>query len=575
MAGPGIPTNRTTSSTIAEHVTDHNTLATYVDKFDTTILSAGNGNHLKLDIATGTFKPGHGSIDNKLGAVVGDNSTDNSAVFAAAYSAAAGAAVTVSGFTNQRGRVTIEIPAGHFKIVSPGSLMSDLSISRSSGLTIRGQGREMTTIVFSPTTADQYLMDNNDDWLNVHFEDLTFHSTVSTASFMKSTSSGGAQNYTFSRVNWNGTWKYGIHMIGSNVNSEMTWVHCSVQDDWTAFLYSDAGTGSDQFLNYNFFGCQIEYATGNFIDMAKGGNINVWGGSFIHIGTGAANQTFFKLRGGDHFSGVQRLFVCGIRVEQRHVLSVLIDCEWKRGNVTFLSVDTDSQSAITNANTIVQAKFQGDPDVLPVIVWDGCTLIGKHSYQFNVNSWERARRVIYRACEIVHWSSAHDFLTIVNNGGTGNLGGNPPIEFQNCRGVISDSAQYPFDCTVNWQLARNATPREYRVSIKTPDGSLPNAAGGAHHVWLPLNAVITNVRFYMPAAGSSTSTTWTYVVKTSEGSPTTIATANPGTQWLNGFSVNVDTWFVCNSDVKRHLQLTATVIDQTSSSALCVVTYIA
>jgi hypothetical protein len=511
--------------------------------------------------------------------LAGDGTTDNSTAFAAQYLSATQAIdASQSAYfgSNRRGRKVIVLPAGTFKITTPGALMSDLGIPRTTGLVIRGAGRDMTNIVFSPTTADQYLMDNNDDWLHVTFEDLTFHSTVSTASWMKSTSSGGAQNYVFNRVNWTGTWKYGIDMQGSNTNSEMTWFHCGFNADWTAYLFSGASGTSDQFLNYNFFACQIEYSAGNFIDMAKGGNINVWGGSLIHLGSGATNQTFFRLRGGDHNSGVQRLFVLGSRLEHRHTNSMLIDCEWKRGSVTFISLDTDSQSGVTGMNNAVTAKFQGDPDVLPTIVFDNCPLIGKHSYQFNVNSWQRARRITYRSCEIVHWSSAHDFLTIVNNGATGNVGGTPPIRFEQCRtGLVTDSALYPFDCTVNWQLVRNARPQEYRVSVKKPAGGLPVAADPTEDVWLPLNAIITNVRFYMPAAGSSTSTTWTYTIKTSEGSPTTIATANPGTQWLNGFNVSVDTWFVCNSDVKRHLTLNATVIDQSSTSALCVITYIA
>lgn len=511
--------------------------------------------------------------------VVGDGSTDNSTVFSTHYAAVAAARdSSQTGYfgANGRGKKVIYLPAGTFKIVSPGALLSDLGIPRTEGLTIRGAGRQMTNIVFSPSSANQYLMDNNDDWLHVTFEDLTFHSTVSTASFMKSTSTGGAQNYVFNRVNWSGTWKYGIDMQGNNNNSEMSFFHCGINYDWTAFLFSGAST-SDQFLNYNFYACQVEYDSGNFIDMAKGGNINVVGGSFIHNGGGSVDQVFFKLRGGDHASGVMRLHVQDVRFEHRHIKSKLIESEWKRGTITFDNCDFESHAFLLGgAANLPHAIFQGDPDRLPQIAFRDCVgLFGKHSYQFNSGSWDYRRRIIYDNCEFALVSSAHDFITIVNNGSTGNLGGTPPIKFRDCRGLSTNGSEQPFDCTVNWQLTKNATPARHQVSIKTAEGSLPNVAAGAQHVWLPLNAVITNVRFYMPAAGSSTATTWTYVVKTSEGSPTTIATANPGTQWLNGFNVNVDTWFVCDSDAKRHLQLTATVIDQMSSSALCVVTYIA
>lgn len=511
--------------------------------------------------------------------MTGDGTTDNSTPVAAAFSSAAlGADGDQTYFDdNWRGRKVIRIGPGTYKITSPGALMSDLGIERTTGLTIRGAGRDMTNIVFSPGTANQYLMDNNDDWLHVTFEDMTFHSTVSTASFMKSTSSGGAQNYVFNRVNWSGTWKYGIELLGTNNNSEYSFFHCGIYADWTAFLFVAASGTSDQFLNYNFFACNVEYLAGNFIDMAMGGNINVWGGSLIHGGGGGSNQTFFKLRGGDHASGVQRLFVCGARIEHRHTNSVLIDSEWKRGNITFLSVDTEPNASVTGNDTAVKAIFSGSNSTLPSIEWIGCSLIGKHSYQFEVNSWDDARRINYRDCEIYHHTSAHDFITIVNNGGTGNVGGTPPIRFEGCRGLGSatDTALYPFDCTVSGLLTRNVALREHRVSIKKPNGGMPIVADPTEDCWLPLNAIVTNVRFYKPAGGASGSTTWTYTVKTSEGSPTTLATANPGTAWSSGYNVNTDTWFVCDSDAKRHLTLNATVITESASNQLCIVTYLA
>lgn len=506
-------------------------------------------------------------------------SASNSVAGSAAYAVVAAAADSSQSAyfgSNLRGTKIIKVPAGTYVFTSHGSLLHDRATSRTTGLTFVGAGRDVTNIVFAPATSAAYLLDNNDDWLHVTFQDMTFHGAGvgASANFMKTTSSGGAQNYVFNRVNWSGVWRYGIDMQGTNTNSEMSWWHCGFGADWNTYLYS-ASAGSDQFLNYNFFGCQIEYSSGNFVDMAKGGNINVWGGSLIHTGASASEQIFFRLRDGDHASGVQRLNVTGARVEHRHQSSVLIDSDWKRGSIQFTSVDTDTYSTLlTGASAVTTARFRGVNDTLPIIVWDGCTLMGKHSYQFEASSYDDARVVDYRDCEIENHSSAHDFISTVNSGSTSNLGSTIPITFDRCRtNLPSDSAQYPFDCTVNWHLARMAKPREYRVSIKKPEGGLPFAAATTEEVWLPLNAIITNVRFYMPAAGSSTATTWTYTLK--DATPTTIATANPGTQWLNGFNVSTDTWFVCSTDTKRHLTLTSTVIDQQSATALCVVTYIA
>lgn len=585
MAGPGLSTTRTTSDNATDHAADHNTAHGYVNKLDTTFLAANGGDTLIYDAATGTYKPGaapSGGSSNDVPGVVGDGTTDNSTPIAAAYSAAAAAIdASQSAYfgSNRRGKKVIQLPAGTFKIITPGALMSDLGIPRAQGLTIRGVGRDMTSIVFSPASANQYLMDNNEDWLNITFEDLSFHSTVSTASFMRSYSTGGPQNYVFNRVNWTGSWKYGVDMQGTNVNSEMSWFHCGFYDNWTAFLYTSS-SGSDQFLNYNFYACNPEMDTGNFVDLAKGGNVNVYGGSYIHRGDGSVDQTFFKLRGGDHSSGVMRLYVNGIRVEHHHIKSHLIESEWKRGSVTFESIDTESHAFLLgSASTLPQATFQGDPDALPQVMFRDCVgLFGKHSYQFNSGSWNRHRQITYENCEFPLATSAHDFITIVNNGSTSNVGGTPPILFTNCRSLDSAGGNpylYAFDCTVGWELAKNATPERHQVSIKTADGSLPNVAAGAQDVWLPKNAVIINVRFYKPSGGSSTSTTWTYTIKTTEGTPTTVATANPGTAWNAGFSVNVDTWFLCDTDAKRHIQLAGTVITELSTASLCVLTYIA
>lgn len=510
--------------------------------------------------------------------VDGNGTTDNSTAFAAAYSAAAAGGVTPAVLGgSRRGTKTISLPAGTFVTATPEALMSDLGISATRGLVVRGAGRDMTNIVFSPTTANQYLLNNNDDWMHLTFEDLTFHSTVSTASFMKSTANSSAQNYVFNRVNWSGTWKYGIDLQGTNLNSEMSWAHCGIYGNWTAFLYSASGSSTDEFLNYNFSGCNVEYATGNFIDLYSGGSINVFGGSLIHTGTSASAQTFFKFSNPDQDANASRLLVQGVRVEHRHSASKLIDSQWKRGHITFISVDTGTKQLDVGANTWITATFTGVDNDMATVEFIDCDLMGKHSYQFESLSHERSRRVVYRGCEICNFDSAHDFLTIVNSGSTTNLGSTIPIVFEHCRGNLTGAGQslYPFDCTVNWQLALNATPKRYQVSLKKPLGGLPVQTDTAAEVWLPLNAVVTGVRFYMPAAGSSTSTTWAYTLATSEGSPTTIAIGSNPTQWQLGFNISVDTWFMCDSDAKRHLTLAAANITQQSASALCVVTYLA
>lgn len=523
--------------------------------------------------------------DNALSGATGDGTTSNNTPFNNAYVTVAGSTSNLSMTDgNQRGTKVIYLSAGTYLVTADGSLMRDLTSPRAQGYVIRGAGRGLTTIVFSPTVANQYLLRNADDWLHCTFEDITFKSTVSTASFMLSNSTGGAQNYAFNRCNWEGTWKYGIELTGNNVNSELSWYHCGIYGDWTAFLYSDTTAGSDQFLDYNFFACNNEVSTGHFIDMARGGNINVWGGSLIHIGngtqSGSSAQTFFMLRGGDHSGGVQRLFVSGARVEHRHENSTLIDCEWKRGNVTFLSCDTESQQyEITNPQNVIQAKFGISGDQAPIIVWDSCTLMGKHRYSYDNNSWQYRRIVKYKSCEIETFTRAVDFVTINGVGSPGNTAGQPTVAFDNCRpgGLYTTTYLEPFNCTLGWQSAGNAEPQRHTASLRLPAGQLPSS--GTQTTWnitLPLNAVITKVRAGKPSGGSSSSTNFTYTL--TDGTPTTIATAagNGSTAWSAGFKYESgDLWFNCNTDTKRTLTLTSANITEGSTSSYFLIDYYA
>lgn len=521
--------------------------------------------------------------DNAVSGANGDGSTSNNTAFNNAYAAVAAGVGPLGPDQNRRGTKIIQLAAGTYVVSADGALMRDLTSPRMRGYVIRGAGRGLTTIVFSPTVANAYLMRNTDDWLGITFEDITFRSTVSTASFMLSNSSGGPQNYVFNRCDWEGTWKYGIELTGTDVNSEMSWFHCNIYGDWTAFFYSDTTAGSDQFLNYNFFGCQSETSTGNFIDMARGGNINVWGGSLIHFGNGtqstSAAQTFFKLRGGDHFGGVQRLCVIGARVEHRHENSVLIDCEWKRGNVTFQSCDTESQQYIlTNPQNVVQAKFGINGDVVPIIVWDGCTLMGKHQYSYDNNSWQYRRVATYRSCEVETFDRAVDFVSINAVGSPTNTGGQPAVRFENCRAgqLYTNSYLQPFDCVLGWQAATNAEPQRHTASIRLPQGGLPLTGQTTWNITLPLNAVITKVRAGKPSGGTSSSTNFSYTL--TDGTPTTIATAvgNGSTAWSAGFKYESgDLWFNCNTDTKRTLTLTSANIDQNTSASYFLIDYYA
>jgi hypothetical protein len=497
---------------------------------------------------------------------VGDNVTDDSAAFLAAFMAALAARVTPVPNGNKLFQSAIYIPPGRYLITQANALMPNVADVRSGGLKYFGAGRGTSTINFVPAAANSSLLYNSDHYLGLTFEDLSFSSADATSIFMTSLSNGGAQNYVFNRVDWGGTWKYGIYMTGTNTNSEMTWFHCGIHGFWTAFLYSADiySGGSDQFLNYDFFKCQVEYNAGNFIDMSSGGNINIYGGSWIHLGNGSAPQIFIALRGNAHALGVQRVLVQGIRVEHHHALSQLIYCEWAFGTVTFISCDTESWAANAWAPTMVQASFPLAGAVAgPMVKFDSCSLMGTHSYGYSITSFDFPLKIMYQNCYFINFPEAANFITIPSSGS--NPGGIPPISFENCRGSVSNASIHGFDCVLNWRSAIAAAPRTRIISFTGPSGKIPPASVASAEVWLPINSLITDIRFYLPSGGSTSGVnSYSYTVTTSDSTPVTIggyvSTGQPLSAGFNSVVSSLN--FSCNTDTQRHLVLKVVGADQ-------------
>ncbi|MBT2446507.1 hypothetical protein J7F03_05300 [Streptomyces sp. ISL-43] len=152
---------------------------------------------------------------------------------------------------------------------------------RAQGLTIRGIGKRSSEIVM---TGPEPLLVNADRWMGVRFYDVSFRSTNPRASFLYSSSTGGAEDWGFTNCEWRGTWRYGIGLDGpaaSNCNSEWTFTGCHVNGSYdVAFLWSGmtAHAAQDQFLNFSFRDCKVEYDHGDFLRFDKGGFITVDGG---------------------------------------------------------------------------------------------------------------------------------------------------------------------------------------------------------------------------------------------------------------------------------------------------------
>lgn len=509
----------------------------------------------------------------------GDGVTDDTAAFVAAMdyvtSLAGSQKIPSLDDGNFVGKAVLKIPAGTFKITQGEALMKSTYTTRTYGLSYEGAGKGITQIWYAnPSVTQNYLLSNNDAWLGISFSGISFIADGPASSFMLSNSNGGAQLYDFTQCGWGGIWQHVYHLIGGNNNSEMTWYACGFGGIIKKGIYVGPD-GSDQFVNFNFYGCNFEVDEGDFIHMEKGGSIGVWGGSFIHIG--ANGGTFFKLKGGGHSSGTQRLLCSGIRVEHRVNTSKLIDTDWKGGNISFLSTDTTTSDFMVP--TYVTAVFRSDNDKMPNIKFDGCNLMGKHEYQYNLNSFDQPHNVTYENCAFTHQDTAASFIVYTEI--AGNSGGTPIIKFRNCRagGFATETI---FDCNLGHTAAFRGELEKKYLSVKGPSSSWPGA-GDFEEVFVPINSIITAVRLYLPKdLLTSVSDNWQFKLITNElASATTptvlgIAQGSPTALLKDGFNIYTEQFFVCDTDLKRKLKLQSNIgADQAPGrEAYCIIEYL-
>ncbi|XID92848.1 glycosyl hydrolase family 28-related protein [Paenibacillaceae bacterium WGS1546] len=507
----------------------------------------------------------------------GNGTADDTQAFLNAIAAAESQArrnPAPSSDTNRLGAVTVYVPAGSYVIRKPEALIRGSYANRTVGLCIQGAGAGLTQILFQPGAAGGPLMKNNDAWLLLTISDMTFDSNSANGTFIESYSTGGAQKYNLERCAFTGTWKYGLYLRGTNNNSEFSFYDCNWSGSCQKMLYVDAG-GSDQFVNYNFFACNFEMAEGDFIHLEKGGNVNIWGGSFIHYGNGGV---FFRLLGESHFYGTERFLCAGTRVEHRVANSQLIECTWPGGAVTFLNVDATSSMHLRPYG-LQTALFKSSNSEMPSIKFDNCRLIGSHTYSYLVNSWSKRHNVVYDNCTFEQHATADTFLRIVSEDKSANKGGAPVVHFRNCRGAGGNGAAWRlWDCDYGYSTAALGTTAKKIVSVKNPDGSLPYNRAPRIEFELPPGAIVTGIRLYWPAnAVSSQNKAWGFAVKTGESNPTVLAQASGDnkTPLASGFNVFSELFFPCDTNAKRRLVLESNSrVDLVESRALCLIEYI-
>ena len=475
--------------------------------------------------------------------------------------------VNNGGTNHDRGTVVVEFPVGEYTIKDV-NILSKYA-RRTGGLTFKGAGSALTIINFEPSENEQYLFLNNDIWLNLRFEGIQFKGNIDkNTSFMKSIGNGGAQNYVFKDcffVNWNNI----LDLKGTDCNSEMSFYSCNFNGVINNVLYvgKDVTQSGDQFLNYNFFACNYEVSKGNFINMYRGGNINIYGGSFIHTQADSETcegGTFFNFPNATHSYSTCRLLVEGVRFEFRNRNSKLIDCKWSMGNIEFLNCDGQCYLLDEHSKNWINAVFDcilGTPS----IVFDNCALMGKHKYIAGTEGYTDIKNIIYQNCQLPQ--APQDF--IVFDSAKANAGSVPNIKFKNNKSFA--------DCDLNSLISGRAVLTKKYLSVKDIFGSLPNG-NNKQVINLPLNSIITGFRVYLPANAMTSATAVKLKLETTETTPTVLFNSTDDekeTMYYQGFDYNKEMFFVCDTIEKATLNfIDFNNLDQTSTKSICLIEYI-
>ena len=475
---------------------------------------------------------------------VGDGTTDDSDAFAAAYADAVAAQVVVAGDlpSGRKGGIVIRLGAGQYRITEANAMMGQTAATGLTyGITYRGMGRGITEVVFDPA-ASAYLCTNDDDWMGVTFEGITFRGGSGTnAKFMLSNRGSNAiQHFAYRDCDWFDDWDVIFNLTGTDNNSEWLFERCQASGDFTTFLDS---TSSDAFVNFTFFDCQIHYNTGDFLKFTKGGNINLFGSSLICWTSG----TFFKLLGTSHNAGATYFRMYGGRAEM-HTSSVkLIESEWLYGNIVIDSVDTAAMAPIVGSWVTATWNIGGESG--PLISVRDCSIQGQHEVIYGDTVLNYAPNITYERCTFWDYAKANDAFVFTAAGGHTNEGGLPVVRIRSCRG--SDIEEV-WDADLNWyRHMRGHTERKIRVFNNWLGGN--PQFGETTDIKLPVGAIVIGARMVSTIALGNASQTLTF--QTSEGTPTVLLQK---TDLSAAFDVGSTTLFHrCTSDATRTINLVA------------------
>lgn len=512
---------------------------------------------------------------------VGDGVTDDSAAFIAAATAAKNSSHTLAQgvATDPGGLISIYIPPGDYLIVTNHAMLGSESMAAHVvGLKFYGAGKHISNIIFKPASAGNLI--EIDWWLGLTFEDLSFYADTAGCTCFYSNTTHNAQLFQFRSCSFDG-FKYDIRLDGDNNNSEINlWACDSYRVEAAgAHFYTASATASDQFLNYWWVGCRFWSTSAPFIDSSKGGSYHVTGLDASDWGTAlVANKYLFYLRGTSHNDGVCTFTCRNLRTEIKNALGGILYSEWPYGYVTFDGIDMSSQTPTYTYGTIIYLYY--DQTDGPAYVFRNGLLSGGVTVSYGDGDYAHMHMISFQDVQWIAKATPSDVVTYDRARVTNATITNPAVQFIRCRAreaiyndPLTNTGASVWDATIgyNGQMVQQLQPRCLRVG----GGYGIPFTTEVPKIRLPVGAIITSFEAFSPPGTSVEADGGTWTLRTTDGSPVTVATITVSGAMSAGFSVvalppgNVP--FLCSTTAKATLTITPGSVSNTNTYGIVLV----
>ena len=395
----------------------------------------------------------------------GDGTTDDSVAIRNCIDAAIATRGTGTGAV----RAEVVFPPGTYRVTQNDVLMSasDGNDKGVYGLKIRGFGKDVTKILFQPTTVsatDPFVGNLFSAYKRAryfHISDMTFESGGTNAAqaccfyfFGDGQGNNMNQGNVFERLNFRGNWKRCFGFDGdvdANLNSEMTFRnisgHTATYTDAFFRVGGISGTYNqqNQFLNYWFYDSHFILGGGTLFRFDKGGAANFINGSWSASSNTSPAMTFISMptTNYNNTSAAQFRFT-NIRFEPKATNHRIIDCNLQMGSVTFEScVDLSALQTSASYNYPLHRYTGGTPwggvTIHPTVRYINCHLTGYHSYEGPAAAANRGW-FIYEACYFYRGNNGEMCNATQLQGTTAALrwtSGDPRYTFRNCWNITN------------------------------------------------------------------------------------------------------------------------------------------